>query len=674
MSNEKLITSAHIERPAPWKGVISSDPVEAAPRGTFRFAFEGLHPDALRAFEIQRERAERFGQVWSARHANALRELQQAYVLTGLGMTAGRTAWPLAVGAGKTESLVAFTIAQYERAQRGHPPLTLLVCMERVEQLSDLYREIVAAGVSPEFVAVHHRKSAKEIADGRLVEPVGLAEAARFPVLLATHAFMLRGESNIAALNRYGDGERSLCVWDESLLKSQGHYLDLTLVDASCRALGSFVGAFNLGTPNVDARDAHAFISARLDLLREVFYRQLAGAPIETIVPPELSVEDETRFRAGIEAALRRRQGGRRDLGGPTQEALLYFLDHVQRPLRVLPFVEQGQRIGVVHYSTLIPESLRRLIVLDASHNIRLLTSKHDADLAVTPVDCAVKSFEDVTVRHLRIGAGKDALERALPRRSSPLVREIVEEIKSWEADEAGVVVTFKQDEYHARRGKPSHVDNLRAAFRAAGIDPDATLADGRRRFVFITWGQHRGVSEFAYCSRVLMVGVSRRTRLDLSAAIVGQRGDLTTPVAADPAEVKQVELSELFHNVVQAIGRGACRVTRNGKALPMRAALICVDEFPAEWWELAMPGVTVQPWKAKHATRARLAADRHEAIRLALASLPPQQDAISTAALRSLARLDGLSRAAYSKALLSAKVDGWRHEGRSFVRTSPFD
>jgi len=170
------------------------------------------------------------------------------------------------------------------------------------------------------------------------------------------------------------------------------------------------------------------------------------------------------------------------------------------------------------------------------------------------------------------------------------------------------------------------------------------------------------------------MVGVLRRNRLDLSAALVGQREDLSASLAADPEEIRRVELSEVFHNVIQAAGRGNCRTTRNGQASAMRVALICSDEFPADWWQAAMPGVVVEAWRATHAKRARLSEDRHEAIKIALTRLPKDQSSVSTYTLRALSGLEGLSRNTYQKALAAVTVEGWRHEGRSFVRVSPFD
>ena len=630
----------------------------------------GDHPDALRAFDIQRQRATSHGQVWSKGHAQAIRELHQSYAHTALGLTQGRMAWPLAVGTGKTESVVAFVVAQYERSLRGLPPLTLLVCMERVSQLSDLYRAIRGAGVPATFVALYHRKSEAEVETEKLVAPATLDALASFPVLLATHSLMLRGESNIAALNRYEDGERRLVVWDESLIKSQGHFLDLTQVDAAASALGGYVGGFAAGPVDADARDAHEFIRDRLAALLDVFQRQLAGAPVAAVEFPALSVEDETRYLAGIGTALLR--GGRGELGRSAHATLSDFLDHVQRPLRVVPFIEAGRKVGVIHYSTLIPASLRRLIVLDASHNIRLLTSEHDADLHVTSVDCGIKSFDAVAVRHLQVGAGREALAKSLPRRDSPLLREIVEEVRSWPATEAGVVFTFKQSERDARKQKLSHADYIREGLSRAGIDVDATMPDGKPRLVFLTWGQHLGVNGYAYCTRVLMVGVLRRHRLDLSAAIAGQRDDLTAQQSADPEEVQRVELSEVFHNIVQAAGRGSCRTTVEGRALPMQVALLCSDDIPSEWWQAAMPGVVVHPWHAVHAKPQRLSNDRGEAIRLALGKLPARQESIATRTLKKLAGLDGLSSHAYRHTLKALSVPGWQQQDRSFIR-SPF-
>ncbi|MCZ8131598.1 MAG: hypothetical protein O9284_09900 [Steroidobacteraceae bacterium] len=627
----------------------------------FRFTF-GHHPDALRAFDIQRERAVAHQQQWSDRHAHALRELQQAYVLTGLGLTEGRTAWPLAVGVGKSESVVAFVRAQYERSLKGLPPLTLLVCMERTEQLTSLYKDILSTGVPESFVGVFHRKSAAEVKAAGLVPSVEVTETDTFPVLLATHAKMLKGEASITEVNTYRGQPRSLVVWDESLIKSRGHHLDLAKVEGANAVLG--VALSDTEGDQSEAREAHAFFASRLSVLRDHFNRELRGEVVEAVTFPALADGEELRYSTALAAALLRRGAG--DMERGAHDLLATFLDHVQRPVRVLPYREAGRKVGVIRFDTLIPPSLTRLIVLDASHNIRLLTGKHDADLRVTAVDCAVKTFSAVTVRHLKAGAGKAALESALSRRNSAVVREIVAEVKAWPVTEAGLIVTFKDQ----RRGRKvfSYVDAIKDALTDAGVD----LA----RLSFITWGQHIGVNTFAHCTRVLLAGVLRRSALDLSSAIAGQRGDLTATEAADPEEVERVEKSEVFHNIVQAAGRGSCRNTVDGAAKPMHLALVCSDDFPAEWWQSAMPGVSVQPWKAKHAKPARLISEHERAILAALDKVSERDGYVSAKTLKALAGLTSLHRMTYSRALKGAAshAEGWGYDTsrRSFIR-NPF-
>lgn len=621
----------------------------------FRFSF-GHHPDALRAFEIQRLRAEAHGQAWSPEHAHALRELHQAYITAALGAGRRREVWPLAVGTGKSESIVAFVRAQYERQLRGKPPLTLLVCMERAAQLRDLFNAIRETGVPPEFVGVFHRKAAAEVAAENLTPSIPLAEAARYPVLLATHAKMLRGDASIAQINTYGETPRSLVVWDESLIKSAGRHLELSRVEEA----NAILGMRAQDSRSADVRDAHAFLRDRVATLRAAFTARTQGRKGRPVEPAQLTEDDELRYLAALTSTLKDR---REDLG-----SLSAFLEHVQRPVRVLAASNGERYVGIIHFDLLIPPSLSRLIVLDASHNIRDLTSRHDADLTAAPVDCAVKSFEAVTVRHLKAGAGRDTLGRVLPRKDSVLVREIVAEVKNWPTDDAGLVVTFKDER------KVSYVEALHAALRREGIDPHATLPNGRRRFEFITWGQHLGVNSYAHCRHVLLVGVLRRPLLDLAAAIAGQREDLTAPQAADHEEIRRAELSEMFHDVYQAAGRGACRNTADGKALPMSLAIICNDVFPEEWWQAAMPGVSVTDWHGKHATPAALRGEHEGAIVAALGRIPSGVFTVSARALKGLAGLDAMRPKPYSRVLRRAllKAPEWRTEGRGLAR-SPF-
>jgi hypothetical protein len=633
------------------------------PEHAFRFAFGSHHPQALRAFELHRQRAEAMGQVWSEAHANAFQELHQAYVLTALGLHRGRTAWPFAVGTGKTQSLVAFALSQAEVARRRGEPLSLLVCIERVDQGRDLYNQMVEAGVPAHMVGVYHRKTAREVSEEKLIPSATEAEVSSFPFLIATHAMMLKGDDFIAKVNTYKGSDRHLVVWDESLIKSQGQHFDLAHIERATGVLRSVVGD-TLGDTSKDARDAVEYITRCTDALRADFNRAVEGAEPRTAELPMLNPEDETRFHAAIVEALK---GGDLMLRGG-KVALVEFIEHVQRPVRVVPYVEAGRRVGVVHYLTRIPESLSRLIVLDASHTIRRLTSEHDLSLRETLVDCKVKSFEAVSVRHIVQAAGRESLDKALPKKDSPTMQRLLSLIQEYPEDEGVIVVTFKPDAREERLGK-SHADQLKRHMRRAGIDPEGTLTDGNPRFVFLTWGQHIGVSRYAYCRHVLCVGVLRRDVLDIASNIVGQRADLLAREAADPAEVNRVVLSEMFHNVIQAAGRGACRTTKDGSAEAMTLTLLCVETFPAEWWQEAMPDVAIVEEKPGAKARAAKNADTERAILNVLDALPTEQEQVSARTLKTLAGLQSLRPNRYSELLGRIHIPGWTRDGQNLYR-----
>jgi hypothetical protein len=362
---------------------------------------------------------------------------------------------------------------------------------------------------------------------------------------------------------------------------------------------------------------------------------------------------------------------------GPTEalrENLEELFDYTLRPVRVIPYNSRGFRAGVIYYQPRIPESLSRLIVLDASHTIRLLTSKHDTTLHTTPVDCAVKTFEAVTVKCIQQGAGKDSLASALRSRKSVVLQELVERVKAIPAGEAALLVTFKDEPKDKGRGDNRYVALLMSALRKAGVDVDSLLPDGRRRFEFITWGRHLGVCGFSYCKHLFAVGVTRRQELDIASAIAGQNDDLNSRFADDLEEVSRVELSEMFHHLMQFAGRGSCRNTVDGRAEAMQLTVICNDVFPAELWQAAMPGVVVHEARSKHATRYHRSTATAEAILKAFTEVRPSDDYVSARTIKALAGLSDMRAHKFSEALAKVRkqgVKGWAYmkERRGFVR-----
>jgi hypothetical protein len=619
----------------------------------------GYHQEATRAFEIQHQAAIANGQEWSDAHADAFRELHQMYVAIGKGMDLRRVAWPLAVGTGKTQSLVAFAVAQSATTK----PLSLLVCIERVDQIAILQRDMVAAGVPPEKIGVYHRKTDREVAEENLVASVALGDVCNYPFLLATHALMLRGEESIATINTYHGSERDLVVWDESLIKSQGRHFDLADVEGALGVLRPLV-SYTTSDTEKDARDAADFIGSCLGQLREEYQRTLLGEPARAIEVPKLTPEDDMRYRTGIVEALKLGNV----LRAESRQRLADFIEHVQRPVRVVPYLENNRRIGVIHYLTRIPESLTRLVILDASHNIRLLTGKLDRSVWTTMVDCRIKSFRNVRVNHIVQGAGRDKLEANLPRFASTLVTKLVGTLQSIPEADSALIVTFKPTASDAKLGK-SHARHLKRHMRKVGIDPDARHANGKPRFVFLTWGQHIGVSHYAYCRHVVCVGVLRRDSFDIASQIVGQRDDLLTPEASSAKDVKQVVVSEMFHNVIQAAGRGDCRTTRRGEAMPMTLTLLCSEVFEPAWWDEAMPDCVVTVQHPDRLARTEQHVEDSKVIAEVLRALPLGNERIASKTLKVAAGMSSMRADVYSRLLSKLAVPGWTRDGRGFVR-----
>ena len=127
---------------------------------------------------------------------------------------------------------------------------------------------------------------------------------------------------------------------------------------------------------------------------------------------------------------------------------------------------------------------------------------------------------------------------------------------------------------------------------------------------------------------------------LDVASSIAGQRADLLASAVADPAEVTRTVLSEMFHNIIQAAGRGACRTTVNGSAEAMTLTLLCVETFPATWWQQAMPGVRVIEEKPGELARAAAQSSAHKALTDALAKLPTSDAEVSSRTLNGPAPL----------------------------------
>jgi hypothetical protein len=256
--------------------------------------------------------------------------------------------------------------------------------------------------------------------------------------------------------------------------------------------------------------------------------------------------------------------------------------------------------------------------------------------------------------------------EFAKPRDQRTVSREIVKAIRSIPADEAVLVFTHKP---HPRQ--PDIGATLKADLRAAGIDVEAVLPNGFPRFSWATFGRETATSEWVRCRHVVLVGALYRSDLDLGAALVGQRDDLTATVSG--TEIREAQHSEIAHSVLQAVNRAACRTTIEGEAAPTTAYVILYDREPLDLVASVMPGLRIEDWETETGQEGMKTEAVKRAIVAHLSALPEGTDSVTLVALKKVITAElqvDLSNKSWQAARDRACGEiGWQVEGRRLVR-----
>jgi hypothetical protein len=615
-----------------------------------------------------------FGNVLSEDHREALMDIVGAYSFLASGHNIGRYAFDLDTGMGKTQSVVAWLAEVHAQGL----PYSVAVCASKVEALCDLKRDLMQQGLPEEKIGLWHSYKfdpamAEEARLGRVPGFASLPatkdhDNAQF--LLVTHS-RIRGGGSVTPRLKYRGGERSLVIWDETLLVS----------DHRCIRHADIQSAIGWLEPQVDALAAgNAAKADRVAALRYArtcettlaleLVRQRAaqdGKPLPVRLPV-IEPEELDKHRAALGAI----KGNAVAL-----DALSDLFDLAGLPVRVLDRVDGGG--AHITYTVAVPKDLRRVVVLDASWPIRLL-EQLDKSITLKPgFQGRVKRYDQVTLHYVKVGAGRVSLTRSMLQSSAAeraYSREVAEVLRAMPEDKAAIVVTFK-----TRPNGRHTVDIegiLKRDLREAGVDLNATvMVDGkpRPRIVFLTWGNETSQSCFSYCSTVVVAGVLQRADADIAGAIVGQRDDLLSPVTVK--DIEDVKRSEVVHSLYQAISRAACRVVDNGLARPTDIYLAHHDEEVLGLLSSVMPGLQVRPWQTQHLKTATPPKVNHVADKIVahLNALPASVNEVSTKALIKALRLEDVAPKTFTRARnRAAGAAPWKIKGRGFVRHFPAD
>jgi hypothetical protein len=142
------------------------------------------------------------------------------------------------------------------------------------------------------------------------------------------------------------------------------------------------------------------------------------------------------------------------------------------------------------------------------------------------------------------------------------------------------------------------------------------------------------------------------RSDEDLTGAAIGQTDDLLVDVGG-LVSLEEIKRGEIANILYQALSRGSCRFTENGKARPMKAWLVHHDPEIKPVLDKVMPGAVWTDWQGQHGT----GFERKTygvAVKIAefLRVLPDDVQQISTRQLKATAGLSEVPKRTFTNAL----------------------
>lgn len=511
---------------------------------------------------------------------DALLTILLYYSQLALGLITGRFAAGLPTGAGKTESAIAWIT---ELVLSGYLNKSVIVCSSTVEALCEIKRKLIANGVPPELIALWHGYQFDKMKAERGDKGYATEEATPIEdldsrqILLCTHARVRGKRTNPDKLNTFGGRPRDLTIYDESLLVAD-------CLSLRVNRLRRDIHNFEDDDRPEQYADLLAYLKPCLAMIdQEAAEQKAAGREPKALFMPELAPGQLGKLKAALPK--------KHSILGATAEA---FLDMIHLPLRF----HQAEAGGVITYDIAVPESLDRVVILDASFPIRTIC-RHPSITAMKDIRAeGIVSYENVRISQLFLDAGRHSIRRAYDRKKHPeIFKEEAEVAKNIPKDEAALFVTFTPEVDSGR----DYQQAIKNALVKAGIDPEETIVIKgvvRKRFNFTTWGRHTSVNTFSFCSNVIFCGVLFLGELAIRSYLAGQQNNLLHNPT--PETIKEAALGEVAHALYQAMNRGTSRVVLNGKAKPMNVWLIHRHKNIRPLINSVMPGVRWENWEPK--------------------------------------------------------------------------
>lgn len=546
------------------------------------------------------ERLEQFGNRLTDKHNDALRHIIRGFTEQAFGSVKERRCYPLPCGAGKTLGLVTW-IATATRLQLR---LDVAVATATVNAQCDIYDAMVAHGVNPNLVSIVHSK-------GKNARHPCTTDTNR-PILLLTHSKLIRsGEDMTATLT--GGRYRDLIFWDESLIDYSTQHLALVTAYRSIEDVQRGGGA------SKQMIEALSYAKAKIEAQHELQRKDSPSSPLrlnEGHDYDELRKEIPTLRFIGSESERR-----------SAKEGIAKLLNMLADSVAVALPKHGTHDDGLIQFRRMLSDKLDSIAVLDASAPVRLAAFN---ELGSTSHELfAVKRYDNVSIKQVLLPASVSTL-RQHPNRLEEVAEIAALTIRETPTSDSILIFTAKGDDQCGLQRR------FKASLRRQGVDIEEKV-DDKPRISWLTWGNEASSNDYGHCQHILMLGLLRRSVLNLTAIAAAQRDDVC--YVPTTQEWQLLQRTELAHSVLQGLNRGCSRqVDERGMARAMSVTIVDAADGLEGVLKPVMPGVR---WNTStpvgRSTRTQAAAD---AIVIHLLGLPCPT-IISVQKLKSTLKID---------------------------------
>ena len=517
-------------------------------------------------------------------HKHAGWQLLRAIVDQLYGERTGRYAYALPCGAGKTQAVVAL-LAAMASLRVFNSGKTVLVVAQQVNALCEIKQKLLDAGLQETIIGIVHGKPDAAFPS---------TGDQKRPIMLATHA-RIQQDGSLPECCRNREGKlHDLVIWDEALITTESVTLALDTTLAALEFFAKIGKCITVAKGYERLADAVALEQAA----------QTAGQEACILAP--LVTEEE----ADLMQREMRTVGYLDGTGKALREQALSAVSLIRNSISLVD-PRNGNSAALMRYMVKVPDALKNIVLLDASHAIDELRQADDTiRVGTTEAMTNFKDFGTVAAIHYPVASGRNTMKM-----DGKAIAETARIAKGLPWDERVLFVTFK--DWHESR--------ILGELRAAGVSLERKMPNGKSWINVITWGKHTSDNSYTECKHVVLVGLHRLPRVALASQLAAQKRDLTH--RRDKSGLLSLEQSVIAGDVMQAMNRGCMRLTdADGRAHPMTVHIIAKDNL-RHLLERAMPGLRWETIAVKEPTRTDGAAQRIAAY---MFSLPTAVEKVS--------------------------------------------